>query len=334
MNLAIEIGESNWRIKLAIIQPLRYPGAQRCSTANLVTLVELKTAARVNQLDSQMAENMNIVATAGQIASRMKTEAKSWFSSSAGLSGALSNLLECSQYLLFQEKCRICQRSIHPEFQGMDDQLLRPPAFYNCLGKKFVSFSLCRTCWLILESGEAVCRVYDIDETGLSLAVASSKSFQDEIKKLILRFKYDGDLLLTQDLSILALHAWRQIDQVIDPNLAIIVPVPLHSSKLRERRFNQAELLAEHIGKCLAIKIACRALKRVKKTASQQSLGKLKRQHNVAGAFKAQPKLVKEKQILLVDDVCTSGATLVECARTLYNAGAALVVALTVARVD
>ena len=110
-----------------------------------------------------------------------------------------------------------------------------------------------------------------------------------------------------------------------------VVPVPLHPSRRRERGFNQAEDLANHIGLPVV-----RALKRTRHTATQTVLPAAERQANVAGAFVAarQARDIRDRAVLLIDDVRTTGATLEACAKALRDAGAREVCALTAARVE
>jgi len=119
----------------------------------------------------------------------------------------------------------------------------------------------------------------------------------------------------------------------------IVVPVPLHSSKLRQRGFNQAEEIARAALKNLnrgGLKLATGILDRKRATESQTGLSDHQRQQNVRGAFVvAAPGEIagKNKDVLLVDDVFTTGATVGECARVLRRAGADRVFVATVARV-
>ncbi len=108
----------------------------------------------------------------------------------------------------------------------------------------------------------------------------------------------------------------------------VAVPVPLHRSRQRTRGFNQARALAVHLGLPVSD-----ALVRTKKTESQADLTKDRRYANVRGAFAARSHaLMKDRIVVLVDDVSTTGATLNACAKVLVDAGAAEVRALTAAR--
>lgn len=103
----------------------------------------------------------------------------------------------------------------------------------------------------------------------------------------------------------------------------LIVPVPLHNTRKRERGYNQAELLGRVISAELNIPIIKDALIRTRSTPSQTRLPPEERKKNVRGAFsinKIKAKLLKDKTILLVDDVYTTGATLKECTKTLKQA--------------
>ncbi len=113
----------------------------------------------------------------------------------------------------------------------------------------------------------------------------------------------------------------------------VVVPVPLHPRKKRERSFNQAEYLARAAGKAFAKPVAVRALRRVRDTKTQTRLDAQERRENLRDAFAAcDGAAVQGKKVVLVDDVFTTGATLDACARVLRHAGATEVSVLTVAR--
>ena len=115
----------------------------------------------------------------------------------------------------------------------------------------------------------------------------------------------------------------------------VLVPVPLHWSRLFARRYNQAALLAHAIGCQSGVPVACDALKRKRKTPTQGSLGRNARFRNVRGAFAVPPErsdAIRGKRVLLIDDVMTAGATAEACSTTLLKAGAAAVDVLTLAR--
>lgn len=156
-------------------------------------------------------------------------------------------------------------------------------------------------------------------------------------------FAYEGKL--KDALHALKYHA--QLDRVrfFGGELALraraegaadcIVPVPLHSARLRERGFNQSALIAGYAGKRLGIPVELFALVRTRDTSAQVGLERAERLANLRGAFAVCEKRkdrVADKRILLVDDVLTTGATAQECARALMKAGAAAISVGTVAR--
>ena len=112
------------------------------------------------------------------------------------------------------------------------------------------------------------------------------------------------------------------------------MPVPVHAQRRRQRGFDQAELLARGVGERLRLPVVP-ALERAARTMAQHQLGRRERQSNVSQAFGVAPRYaeeVRDRWLLLIDDVVTSGATLAGCARALYGAGAFAVSALTLAR--
>ena len=157
--------------------------------------------------------------------------------------------------------------------------------------------------------------------------------YDDASKPLILGFKY-GDRLDQAP----AFARW--LERTGRPLLSetdLIVPVPLHRWRLWRRRYNQAAVLALHLARLSNVPCEALVLERKRPTPSQGEMKSAKaRRKNVLGAFRvAQLKIaaVRGRNILLVDDVFTTGATLDACARALKRAGAARVDALTLARV-
>jgi ComF family protein len=113
----------------------------------------------------------------------------------------------------------------------------------------------------------------------------------------------------------------------------VLVPVPLHPRRRRERGFNQADLLAAAVGRRCRLPVAATALVRRKDTAPQAGLSAAGRRLNVAGAFGVRRRArIAGRVVVLVDDVLTTGATALACARALNDAGAREVRLLAVAR--
>jgi len=113
----------------------------------------------------------------------------------------------------------------------------------------------------------------------------------------------------------------------------VIVPVPLYSRREREREFNQSAVLCDELGAKLGALVSKRTLRRTRDTPSQTGLKKPDRVENQRGAFAvSNPGRIAGREVILVDDVWTTGATTEECARTLLQAGAKKVLVLTAAR--
>jgi len=155
--------------------------------------------------------------------------------------------------------------------------------------------------------------------------------YEGIIKDAILRFKYSENLYLVPFFKeVMAKFIKNNIDKDIAD---VIIPVPLFSSRLREKGFNQSKILADIVKEILNKPILLNALKKVKSTKPQQELNRQERLSNLSGAFSVfNSKEIKNKNILLIDDVLTTGATLNECARVLKEVLCKEVFALTVAR--
>lgn len=113
-------------------------------------------------------------------------------------------------------------------------------------------------------------------------------------------------------------------------NIETIVPVPLHKAKRRSRGFNQAELLANKLGEYLELPVEPEAVVRVKNTRPQKQLGHRERQKNLEGAFGVSRKWKPKKNVLIVDDIYTTGNTIHRIAKVLKKAGAQKVYFLTI----
>ena len=165
------------------------------------------------------------------------------------------------------------------------------------------------------------------------LAIAGSAD-HPLLKKAIhtLKYKYAQDLAdALADWMVGSIARQKMLSGESSP---LFVPAPLHPRRLRERGFNQADLLARRVAAILAMSYEPQALERIRYTNSQvKSHSRWERIENMAGAFHcARPELVTDRDIILVDDVCTTGATLDACARALKEAGARTVSAFVLAR--
>ncbi len=205
--------------------------------------------------------------------------------------------------------------------------LLYPPRCGGC--GKYGEGWWCAACngqtqWLNVRDSQTALEL----PSGESLTVISAAKFAPPLREGIHRFKYDGQPQLAE-----AFAAYMSaIGKANSLSADAIVPVPLHATRLRERGFNQSLLLARYVSVTAGSLVEVRALRRVRPTQQQAHLGATARKENVRDAFAALPELVEGRALMLVDDILTTGATLVECANVLYRAGARRVIALTLAR--
>ena len=160
--------------------------------------------------------------------------------------------------------------------------------------------------------------------------IRSCFPYEGTAKELIHEFKYSGKDYLSEILVPFLLKTWRKYPEMASAEA--VCSVPAHPARVRERGYNQSEVLAKEFAKTAALPYIS-ALERVRNTPSQIALKRDERARNVEGAFRARaPALVRGKSVLLVDDVCTTGATLQACAAALREAGSGKVFALTFAR--
>lgn len=158
----------------------------------------------------------------------------------------------------------------------------------------------------------------------------SALQYDDASRRMILAFKHGGH---TDRLHSFAAQMHRAGRTAL-AHADLLIPVPLHRTRLIKRRFNQSALLARALSKRSDVPMDAHLLLRERKTPSQGGLSAAGRRRNVQGAFTVtQPEQIVGKRLILIDDVMTTGATLESCARTLKRAGAARVDAVCLARV-
>jgi len=155
--------------------------------------------------------------------------------------------------------------------------------------------------------------------------------YEGPLREAIHRWKYGGDLRAGRALREAMVAALANEPMMEDVD--VVVPVPLHWLRRIWRRFNQSGDLAEAVGKRFGLSLRAGVLRRVRRTRSQVGLTATQREENVRGAFRVlRPREIRERCVLLVDDVLTTGATCNECARTLRRAGAKRVYVAALAR--
>lgn len=237
------------------------------------------------------------------------------------------------------------------DFRRVAMDIAFPPACLACRRATLTAGSLCAECWAATRFIEKpYCErlgtpfAVDLGQEGLLSPEAVSDPpvyeraravarFEDgPVRILIHRLKYYDRLELAEPLGAWMARAGGDI--LLDADL--LVPVPLHRSRLRSRQFNQSNALAAAVSRRCGISVDPFVLERVKNTASQVGLSRSQRAINLQGAFRVPDAMVPRiasRAVVLVDDVLTSGATVNAAARALLRAGATRVDVLVFARV-
>ena len=228
--------------------------------------------------------------------------------------------------LFYPEVCQLCKA----ERATADDGFVGPQCWSQV---RFIRPPFCDRCGLPFE-GDITTQFECTNCREMTLHFSSARAavvYKTVVLEVIHRFKYTralwfepflADLLKREAVPILRGAGWD-----------CIVPVPLHPLKEREREFNQAEILARHLGEAAGIPLDAKILQRITPTTTQTKLSREQRAANMNGAFAMRDgNSPKGKRIVLVDDVLTTGATTNACAKVLRRAGAAEVCVWTVAR--
>ncbi len=144
--------------------------------------------------------------------------------------------------------------------------------------------------------------------------------YDDFVRHLIFKFKYGKGVYVGNKLGEIMSNYF--FDNYIK-NIDLIIPIPLHKSKQRARGFNQALILSKHISKKTGIPLSEKGLIRIKNTRPQSKLSISQRQKNLKDAFQINKTLnIQNKNILLIDDIFTSGSTINNCTKILHENGA------------
>ena len=220
--------------------------------------------------------------------------------------------------LLYPPKCISCQRSgqgsLCPTCRAAIT-FIRPPICQKC---GYPNRQSVPHCWQ--------CQHHDLCYLDAIRAVALYDD--NPLQTAIRKFKYQNNRTAVQVLASFLVDCYHSHHLKTD----LIVPVPLHPKRQKERGYNQSLMLAERLSMALRQPMDTKSLVRQRVTQSQMSLKGAERKANVADAFQCQSDKLRDKTILLIDDVCTTGATLNACAQALKNSGVAAVFGLTLAR--
>ncbi len=221
---------------------------------------------------------------------------------------------------LFPRRCLSCREFLSPSDRCLCDRcealwpLLSPPFCKLCsypFSSPETTSHLCGDC---LQEGRSYKKVY---AAGL---------YEGLLLEMIVRMKYRGEERLTSFLG-------RRLAERIEEDFDLIIPIPLHARRLRERGYNQSLLLAREIGKVLRRPVDPFLMIKERNTLPQMSLKGEERRKNLRGVFGVKrPDKIKDKNILLVDDVFTTGTTMEMASRELLKAGATEIKAGILAR--
>ncbi len=266
---------------------------------------------------------------------RVVTQDNPWFSWAGGIAAGLFATL-------FPSDCRLCAAPLI--------NISRLPVCEDCLGAmRPIRGGLCSICGerLVIpfsfaaqscssENGDVLCGLCRRLEPPYVKATAYG-SYEGGLRELIHLLKYNQVRPAANVLGRMLAEAIEDLQPRFSASEVLLVPVPLHWRKLRQRGFNQSELIARTALKLepVADRFRLRAalLERRRETKSQIGLSRHQRRENIRGAFAlSKSHDVVGREILLVDDVFTTGTTVSECARILRRAGASQVYVATVAR--
>lgn len=226
----------------------------------------------------------------------------------------LRRFLHSSLDFIFPPVCVSCQQLGAPLCDGCQALIARPRD------------PLCPHCGRAVEQPVKACDF--CRRHPLPLRVRAAALYTEPLRRAVHGLKYEGLFALASPLAALMVEEWPCWSTPAD----LVLPIPLHPERERERGYNQTVLLVREFCRRLNLEPDATALSRIRYTRPQVELGVRERLQNVRGAFRADRKKVTQKRILLVDDVCTTGATLTAAADALLGAGAQSVSAYVLAR--
>ena len=221
---------------------------------------------------------------------------------------------------LYPRRCPVCDKAVKPFGSLVCEE---------CVPKiKYVKAPYCQKCGKELKDARAVfchdCvnRKHFYDR---GMALFAYRSVSDSIY----RFKYRG----RQEYAAYYGERMARIlgKRILELRPDALVPVPIHAAKKRQRGYNQAEVLANEVGRLLHIPVETKLIKRVQKTKPMKDLSVQERQNNLKRAFKIRQNDVKLKVIIVIDDIYTTGSTIDAVAKMLLKAGTLRVFFITLA---
>ncbi len=219
--------------------------------------------------------------------------------------------------IFFPSKCPICGNK--------SDSFLYNPFCTTCWkGIERYSGPACRICGIPTVSNHTITCESCIKTRHPFSQVLCYGIYEGVLREAIHLLKFNGIKRLSKPLGYL-------LSELPIPKADAIVPVPLHNKSLMQREFNQTAVISRHISKKLKVPLILNVLNKVKDTAPQTDVTGKERLKNVKNAYSASGE-INGIDLLLVDDVITTGATVRECSKALMNAGANSVIVIALAR--
>ena len=196
----------------------------------------------------------------------------------------------------------------------------------ECLNKTILldSMSLCHICSRPVHN-TGICQICINHKPDYDM-LRSWGVYQGPLRNAMHRLKYERDIALGDTFAIFLIQIYNVYRWPVD----IVVPVPLSKKRFNERGYNQSAYIALPVSLGINKPLSFRALNRIKETHPQFDLSPAERWQNVNGAFFSNKKILKGKNVLLIDDISTTGSTINACAKSMKDAGALTVHALTV----
>lgn len=209
-----------------------------------------------------------------------------------------------------------------------DAELVKPNKYHlcnSCLDKINIIKNCCKKCSEELNDFTEFCLNCKDAKRNFD-RVYSVATFDKVAKDIVYKFKYGKNVYMSDCIIPFLLD---KVSEINLKEIDLITSIPLSQERLKERGFNQAKILSDKLSKELNIE-SCDVLKRIKNTPTQTSLTKLERKQNLVNAFIVEDKQkIKDKNILVIDDIITTGATFDEVAKLLKSKGANKVFGLT-----
>ena len=217
------------------------------------------------------------------------------------MNSIFSNFAGVLYTLIFPHRCALCDKII-------SRNLLICPSCNKNLKFKFSKRKIC-----IINNKEINC--------------IAPFTYSDKVREAVIRFKFHSKVGNCKFLASAMIKGFENYKEKSD----MIVPVPISLKRKMQRKYNQCELLAEEISKNIGV--PCRnMLVKIIDNPAQHDIASVYKSENVKNAYKVNPDFkIQGKRILLIDDVCTTGHTLKECAKTLLESGAKSVICLVIA---